>query len=169
MYRTFVGVIPSDKEINHIDHNKENNTIHNLELLSHSENLNRSIEHYGGVLLKRCKQCSKKLKGYTKERQYCNTCRPIKINPKTGKRYQSKAQIEQHIKRRKVKTRPTSDELWELIKTMPFTQVGKLYGVTDNAIRKWCKEYGLPYRKRDIERRIEKNNQALETHCIGEG
>lgn len=151
MYQTFVGVIPSDKEVNHIDHNKENNTINNLELLTRSENIMKSIEHYGGVLLKRCKQCSKKLKGYMEERQYCNTCKPIEINPKTGKRYQSKAQIEHYISTRKVKIRPTCDELWELIKTIPFTQIGKLYDVSDNAIRGWCKEYGLPYRKRDID------------------
>lgn len=30
-----------------------------------------------------------------------------------------------------------------------FTQVGKLFGVTDNAVRKWCRSYGLPYRTGD--------------------
>lgn len=26
----------------------------------------------------------------------------------------------------------------------------KTYGVTDNAVRKWCKKYNLPFRKKDI-------------------
>lgn len=44
---------------------------------------------------------------------------------------------------RKVKERPSQDELVRLIKSMGYLQVGKLYGVSDNAIRKWVKSYGL--------------------------
>ena len=33
---------------------------------------------------------------------------------------------------------------------MPFTQIGNMYGVSDNAIRKWAKGYGLPSRVSDI-------------------
>lgn len=40
--------------------------------------------------------------------------------------------------------RPTRNELKQLIRTTPFTTLGKMYGVTDNAIRKWCKSYNLP-------------------------
>jgi len=29
-------------------------------------------------------------------------------------------------------------------------KVGKKYGVSDNAVRKWCKRYGLPYKSRTI-------------------
>lgn len=36
------------------------------------------------------------------------------------------------------------------IKSMPFTEVAKIYNVTDNCIRKWCKRLNLPYRKKDI-------------------
>lgn len=38
-----------------------------------------------------------------------------------------------------------------MIKEFPFTKIGEEYGVTDNAIRKWCKAYNLPYRRKDIE------------------
>ena len=37
-----------------------------------------------------------------------------------------------------------------LIKNKTFVQIGKDYGVSDNTIRKWCKGYGLPYKKKDI-------------------
>ena len=33
---------------------------------------------------------------------------------------------------------------------MPFTKIAEKYGVTDNTVRKWCKSYGLPYRRKDI-------------------
>lgn len=51
----------------------------------------------------------------------------------------------------KLKKRPTRFELIELILTKPFTQIGKEFGVSDNAVRKWCKSETLPYRKKEIE------------------
>lgn len=52
--------------------------------------------------------------------------------------------------KRKVQNRPSREELKTLIKTMPFTQIGKKYGVTDNAIRKWCAAEHLPMTKKQI-------------------
>lgn len=46
--------------------------------------------------------------------------------------------------------RPSKVELKEMIRNIPFTLIGKQYNVTDNAIRKWCKAYNLPYTKKDI-------------------
>lgn len=48
----------------------------------------------------------------------------------------------------------TKDELSELIKHKSFSEIGRDYNVTDNAVRKWCKKYNLPYRRKDI------NNKA---------
>lgn len=45
---------------------------------------------------------------------------------------------------------PNKELLEKLIKEKPFTVIAKEYGVTDNAVRKWCKFYGLPFRKKDI-------------------
>lgn len=45
---------------------------------------------------------------------------------------------------RKVEDRPSREELKYLIRTMPFTRIGQQYGVSDNAIRKWCDAVGLP-------------------------
>lgn len=58
------------------------------------------------------------------------------------------------IKQRKVKDRPSKEELLELIKRKSFLEIGRMYGVSDNAIRKWCKIYNLPYRKKDIEKML---------------
>ena len=42
------------------------------------------------------------------------------------------------------------DELKELIRTKSFTDIGKQYNLSDNAIRKWCKKYSLPFSKNEI-------------------
>lgn len=39
---------------------------------------------------------------------------------------------------------PPRDKLKQLIRTTPFTTIGKMYDVSDNAVRKWCDKYGLP-------------------------
>lgn len=53
------------------------------------------------------------------------------------------------INQRTVK-RPTREELKKLIRTESFVKIGKMFNVSDNAIRKWCKMYDLPFRVKDI-------------------
>ncbi len=40
--------------------------------------------------------------------------------------------------------RPSRETLKKLIRTESFMKIGRMYGVSDNAIRKWCKAEGLP-------------------------
>lgn len=42
------------------------------------------------------------------------------------------------------------EELKTLIRTKPFTEIGRMFGVSDNAIKKWCDNYNLPRKKVDI-------------------
>lgn len=42
------------------------------------------------------------------------------------------------------------ETLKNLIRTTPFTKIGDMYGVTDNAVRKWCDKWKLPRTKKDI-------------------
>ena len=51
---------------------------------------------------------------------------------------------------RRIVERPSREILKEEIRTTSFLQLGKKYGVTDNAIRKWCINYQLPSKKKDI-------------------
>ena len=58
----------------------------------------------------------------------------------------SKSCVECHnkivsIKNRKVKDRPSYDQLQQDITETNFVQTGKKYGVSDNTIRKWIKSY----------------------------
>lgn len=45
------------------------------------------------------------------------------------------------------------DELKNLIRTTPFTTIGSQFGVSDNAVRKWCDKYDLP-RKASVIKQI---------------
>lgn len=40
---------------------------------------------------------------------------------------------------------PSREELKELIRNNSFLALGKQFNVSDNAVRKWCKNYNLPY------------------------
>lgn len=62
----------------------------------------------------------------------------------------SLAQEEMSFKQRKVKDRPEADELLNELLNKSFTAIGRKYNVCDNTIRKWCKYYKLPYRKKDL-------------------
>ena len=48
-----------------------------------------------------------------------------------------------HVAQRRV-TRPTRDELQELVRTMSILAIGRRYGVSDNAVRKWMRRYDIP-------------------------
>lgn len=39
--------------------------------------------------------------------------------------------------------RPSKEELIDLLKTTTWTQLGKMFGVSDNGVRKWAKNYKI--------------------------
>lgn len=43
----------------------------------------------------------------------------------------------------KVKNRPSKEVLTNLIKQYPMAHIGKMFSVSDNAVRKWCKRYNI--------------------------
>lgn len=70
-----------------------------------------------------CQSCGKEI-SYKSE--YCITCAGLL--------------------RRKA-ARPEREELKSLIRKSSFVDIGKMYGVSDNAVRKWCEKEGLPSKK----------------------
>lgn len=46
--------------------------------------------------------------------------------------------------------RPSREELKGLLRLKSFVEIGKDYGVSDNAVRRWCKSYNLPTKMSDI-------------------
>ena len=128
-----------DKELtlilDHINGSNHDNRLENLRWVC--PNCNQQLDTTNG----------KNKKIYSKK-YYCKDC---------GKEISSKAE---RCKECSAKTKViplenmpiTREELKNMIRTMPFTQIGNKYNVTDNAIRKWCEKFKLPKRKSDIKK-----------------
>lgn len=84
-----------------------------------------------------------------KEKKYCIDC-GCEITSQATRCVSCKNK-EISLKQRKVE-RPTREELKNLIRNKSFVEIAKQYGVTDNAIRKWCDMENLPRRKSDIKK-----------------
>jgi transposase-like protein len=54
------------------------------------------------------------------------------------------------MEKRRTVDRPSKEVLLQELKESNFTQVGKKYGVSDNTIRKWCRNYDLPTHTSEI-------------------
>lgn len=80
----------------------------------------------------------------TKALYYCKDCGKL-ISESNAQRCPECA-----AKERRICERPSREELKVLIKTIPFVKIGEKFGVTDNAIRKWCKSMNLPSTKQQI-------------------
>jgi hypothetical protein len=111
-------VLRPDEEVHHIDEDKHNNAIENLQVLTKAE--------HNAIHDKRtfheCQNCGK-MSRRTKYRKYCSPeCSRI------GSR---------HVER------PSAEQLTEDLSGMSWSAVGRKYDVSDNAVRKWAKSYGL--------------------------
>lgn len=66
----------------------------------------------------------------------------------------------EHKRQRRVEW-PQRDELKNLIRAESFSSIGKMYNVSDNAIRKWCKNYNLPTKKSEIKQYSDKEWEEI--------
>ena len=84
------------------------------------------------------------IRQFKKDKNYiCPLCGKYKCHTAT---YCNKCN---HIYQRK-QERPNRETLKTLIRNKSFVDIGKQYNVTDNTIKKWCKYYNLPYRRKNI-------------------
>ena len=54
--------------------------------------------------------------------------------------------------KKSLEDRISREELKKIIRVQSFAQIGRLFNVSDAAVRKWCEKYKLPTRKCDIEK-----------------
>ena len=175
---------PIHLELHHIDGDKSNNELTNLQLLC--PNCHSYTDNYGSKNIKRkIIECSDQeliqaLKTHSSIRQALfslglsdaganyNRARNllnqynIQLNKKPLKEKESfcidcgKAiyPTSTRCNSCEAKTRQTflieREELKNLIRNKPFTQIAKQYGVSDNTIRKWCDKYNLPRKASEI-------------------
>ena len=63
-----------------------------------------------------------------------------------------------YSKQERTVERPLPEQLAKEILELGFSAVGRKYGVSDNAIRKWCKAYNMPVKKNEISLWLLNNN-----------
>ena len=80
------------------------------------------VRHSYGV--RQCLYCNKDFEAISNKQKYCS--------PECANQAQRKA------------IRPSRDLLKQMIRKESFCAIARKYNVTDNSIRKWCKELGLP-------------------------
>lgn len=114
---------PLSLQLHHKDGNRNNSCLNNLMILC--PNCHSQTDNFAG----RATRKHKKRKNKRKQNNICND------NKKT----------------KEIFVPPVSrQELKDKIRTTPFVRIGKEYGVSDNAIRKWCDKYKLPRKVSDI-------------------
>ena len=136
----------SEEVVHHKDFNKLNNNPNNLMVFATKSDHTRF--HMNGCNENMLSLNSNGVYICAVEETVCVDC-GIKIS-KGAHRCVSCANKHRTQYKRKV-DRPSSDELFNLLLLSKgnFTEVSKKYGVSDNAIRKWCDAYNLPRKSQD--------------------
>lgn len=125
-----------------LDHINGINTDDRLENLRWvCPNCNQQLDTTNGKNIKNKRKSNKIIKVY-----YKNCGKEITKNSKTQLCKNCSAF------EKRVCERPSKEELLDMIKEKSFTEISKKYGVSDNAVRKWCKNYNLPFKKSDIKK-----------------
>ena len=117
--------IPIPLELDHINGNNKDHRLENLRLLC--SNCHATTSTFKG----RNKYCEKK------PDNLCMDCNKV-INRQSKRCKSCSAKI---YNKRKVENRPTLEQLLNDKKNMSMLKIGKKYGVSDNCIRKWIKNY----------------------------
>jgi 5-methylcytosine-specific restriction endonuclease McrA len=121
---------PIPLELHHIDENRFNNKLENLQILC--SNCHMQVHNYSNTT-----KLHKKTKVKITSKNYCNCGNEIKTT--------SKECIKCSKEKQRKCERPTYEKLLEEINEFGYRKTGKKYEVSDNTIRKWVKFYEKKY------------------------
>lgn len=117
---------PITLQLDHINGIRNDNRIENIRLLC--PNCHSQTHTFSGrnlPLINKCLDCNCRI---NKKNSRCKKC-SSKINGVNSRKFEI-----------------SKEELINLIKKYPMTKVGKILGVSDNAVRKRCKVLGIDYK-----------------------
>jgi len=130
------------EEVHHLDGDKSNNRANNLLVLSRGQHAKLhhwlrngapGIERFG---VDRVNSGKAKAVTSVARCEVCGNCLQAK-----QKRACSRECV--NVLRRKAKDRPSKAELELMLQTQSYVALGRAYGVSNNAVKKWARTYGL--------------------------
>lgn len=106
-------------------------------------------ELYESVVKKKRHIKKENKKDNKKEKRYCIVC------GKELNRKQTKFCSQECSHKNQIISKPSKEELLSVLKdTQVFRQVGKIFNVTDNAVKKWCISYDIPSHSKELKEYI---------------
>lgn len=115
-------------QLHHKDGNHYNWDVDNLMVLC--PNCHSQTDNY----------CGKSMRNKNKKKYFCSECgKETSKKTKTGLCAECMAKLQRKVER------PSKEELKEILKSVNgnFLELSRRFGVSDVAIRKWCRKYGL--------------------------
>ena len=126
---------PIPLQLHHKDGDKKNNSLENLEF--RCPNCHAMTETYCGKNTKAHKSNDCKTNKAERQRQY--------------RARQKEKDLDFHNRTFEERSKsPGKDILKKELRKSSFLAIGNKYGVSDNAVRKWCDHYGLPRHSKTI-------------------
>ncbi len=132
--------LTNDECVHHLDFNRSNNRKENLIVLLKSQHAKLHMWLNSGAPVVKTAEMKGMNSGKVKviEPEYCKSC---------GRTLQEKQKLYCSVDcysccKRKVE-RPSKKELEKDLSQMSWLSIGKKYGVSDNAVRKWAKAYSI--------------------------
>lgn len=128
----------SDIEIHHKNHDKSDNALSNIGIVTRQENMTESFRYYSSKTTKKLRGKSIRYRVISELPPMCADCK----KPITNK--EGVYCLDCRARHDRVVEWPEPDVLFYLLLNYPFTFVGNLYGVSNRAISKWCVKMGIP-------------------------
>lgn len=137
---------PISFHLHHKDGDRLNNELENLQVLC--PNCHSLTENFAGKATKKADS--------EKKKYFCIDCGE-EISSSGKRCVKCAGKHKQNAEMKEL----TREKLKDLIRTTPFTIIGKQFGVSDNAIRKHCKKFNLPYKSKEIKQFSDKEWERI--------